>query len=84
MISLNNNNNELPPSNQEDLKNLVNQTIEKFGAYSTGSTHGGLSPTNIQDIIAFIMYSEDCRYLNITIGKSEDDYHLNLSVNEKH
>ena len=82
MISFNSDS-EPPPSSQEELKNLINETMEKFVAYATGSTHGGLSPTNIQDIIAFIMYSEDCRYLNITIGKAEDDYHLNLSINEK-
>ena len=82
MISFNNDN-EPPPSSQEELKSLINETMEKFGAYSTGSTHGGLSPSSIQDIIAFIMYTEDCRYLNITIGKSQDDYHLNLSINEK-
>ena len=83
MISFNSDN-EPPPSSQEELKNLIDETIEKFGAYAEGSTHGGLSPTNIQDIIAFIMYSEDCSNVNITISKAEDDYHLNLSINEKH
>ena len=82
MISFNNDN-EFPPSSQEELKNLINETMKKLGAYSTGSTHGGLSPSNIQDIIAFLMYSEDCSNVNITISKSEDDYHLNLSINEK-
>jgi hypothetical protein len=82
MISLNSDYDPLP-SSQEELKNLIKDTMEKFGAYSVGSTHGGLSPTNIQDIIAFIMYSENCANLNITISKSEDDYHLNLSINEK-
>ena len=82
MISFNSDN-ESPPSSQEELQNLINETMEKLGTYSTGSTHGGLSPTNIQDIIAFIMYSENCANLNITISKAEDDYHLNLSINEK-
>ena len=83
MISFNSDN-ESPPSPQEELKNLIDETIEKLGAYAEGSTHGGLSPTNIQDIIAFIMYSEDFSHLNITINKAEDEYHLNLSINEKH
>jgi len=82
MISFNSDN-EPPPSSQEELKNLINETMEKFGVYSVGSTHGGLSPTSIQDIISFIMYSEDCSNLNITISKAEDDYHLNLSINKK-
>lgn len=70
-------------SSQEELKELINETLEKLGKYSEGSTHGGLSPTALQDIIAFIMYSEDCSNVNITISKAEDDYHLNLSINKK-
>jgi len=81
MISFNSDN-ELP-SSQEELKNLIDETIEKFGAYSEGSTHGGLSPTSVQDIIAFLMYTEDNQSIDLNISKSEDEYHLNLTIKNK-
>tara|TARA_B000000609_G_C24120328_1_gene319202 strand:+ start:224 stop:475 length:252 start_codon:yes stop_codon:yes gene_type:complete len=82
MISFNNDY-EPTPSNQDDLKKMIFDAMNELGTYAEGSFHGGLSPSNIQDIIALIMYSEDCDHLNITISKAEDDYHLNLSINKK-
>lgn len=70
-------------SSQEDLKDLINEVIEKLGNYSEGSTHGGLSPTMIQDIISILLYQEDNSSVSIKISKDIDDYHLYLEILNK-
>ena len=54
-----------------------------MGNYPKGSVHGGLSPTAIEKIIAYIMYSENCESLDLNISKAEDEYHLNLTIKDK-
>ena len=68
---------------QDDLKKLLNSLIDELGHYSTNSVHGGLSPSNIQDIIAHLMYTENLKSLELKITSAEDNYHLNLEILNK-
>ena len=68
---------------QEELKQMINKIIDELGPYSEGSTHGGLSPSSIQDIISYILYQENNSSVTFKINKDIDDYHLSLEVINK-
>ena len=68
---------------QKELKDLINEVIESLGKYSEGSTHGGLSPTMIQDIISILLYQEDNSSVSVKISKDIDEYHLYLEILNK-
>lgn len=68
---------------QEELKQMINEIIDELGAYTEGSTHGGLSPSSIQDIISYVLYQENNTSVTFKINKDIDDYHLSLEVINK-
>lgn len=68
---------------QEELKQMVNGIIDKLGAYTEGSVHGGLSPSSIQDIISCVLYQENHNSVTFKINKDIDDYHLSLEIIQK-
>ena len=70
-------------SSRSELKEILNDILDLMGNYPKGSVHGGLSPTAIEKIIAYIMYSENCESLDLNISKAEDEYHLNLTIKDK-
>ena len=68
---------------QQELKDIINDMLDSLEEYSEGSTHGGLSPSNIQDILAVLLYQEDNQSVEIKISKDIDDYHLYLEILKK-
>jgi hypothetical protein len=70
-------------SSQNKLKGIINEMINNLDSYQKNSIHGGLSPSHIQDIIAYLMYTEKLSSLEIKITPSTDEYHLNLEILNK-
>ena len=68
--------------NPKKLKKLIKSILNK-DPYSEGSTHGGLSPTVIQEIINYLMYAENNQTIYLKIDKDIDEYHLNLTIGKK-
>ncbi|MGI9357973.1 MAG: hypothetical protein ACR2ON_01060 [Paracoccaceae bacterium] len=68
---------------QQELKDLINSMLDDLGQYAEGSTHGGLSPSNIQDILALLLYQENNQSIEVKISKDIDEYHLYLEILKK-
>jgi|TARA_B110000495_G_scaffold195739_1_gene203662 hypothetical protein len=70
-------------SSKEDLRDLVDEIIEKIGEYHEGSVEGGFSPVMIQDIISELLYEENNKSITIKVSKASDNYHLHLEILNK-
>lgn len=70
-------------SSQSELKEIISEMINNLDSYQKHSVHGGLSPSHIQDIISYLMYTEKLSSLEIKITPSSDEYHLNLEILNK-
>jgi len=69
---------------RQDLKEILSDILaNKDKAYQIGSSHGGLHPTQIQDIIAFLMFQEENSSVQFTVSTEADDYHLTLTIDKK-
>jgi len=69
------------PLSQDQLKKLI-QSIIGSSPYSIGSQHGGLSPTQLTQIISFLMYKEGHESIQVIIDKEIDGYHLSLTIDK--
>jgi hypothetical protein len=69
------------PLSQAQLKKLI-KSIIGASPYTVGAHHGGLSPTQITQIISFLMYKEGHESIQIIIDKEIDGYHLALTIDK--
>ena len=69
------------PLSQTQLKKLI-QSIIGTSPYAIGAHHGGLSPSQITQIISFLMYKEGHESIQIIIDKEVDGYHLALTIDK--
>jgi len=69
---------------KEDLKQMIADIlINKDKLYKVGSSHGGLHPTQVQDIIAYLMFQEENSSVQFTVSNEVDGYHLTLTIDKK-
>ena len=71
------------PFTRSDLDQILDDILSNKGKFDEGVRVGGLHPTGIQDIIAFLMFEEDNSSIELIIKKEPDDYHLSLNINNK-
>ena len=69
------------PLSKSELKKLI-QSIMGASAYDIGTRHVGLSPTQITQVISFLMYKENHDSIQIIIDKELDGYHLSLTIDK--
>jgi hypothetical protein len=68
----------------EDLKEILTDILSnKHKLHGSGVKCGGLSPAQIQDIIAYLIYQEENSSIQFTVSVEEDNYHLSLSIDKK-
>ena len=65
---------------KDQLKQLINAIIESGHQFTEGSSHGGLSPTQIEMVISHLLYNQNHSSVAITINKEPDGYHLCLTI----
>jgi hypothetical protein len=66
----------IPP---QKLQKLI-KALMGHDPYGEASHHGGLSPTQIEQIIAHLMYTKNNKSINLIIDKEVDGYHLSLTI----
>jgi len=65
----------------KQLKKLLKALLSKDSFYE-GSFHPGLSPTQIEQIISYLMYTKDHKAVHLILNKELDGYHLSLTVDK--
>jgi len=70
----------LEDSDINKLKKVLKDIVAHGTAFGEGSSHGGLSPVQIQKIISYLMYARNSSSILISIEKEIDEYHLNLTI----
>ena len=67
---------EIPPNK---LKKLI-KALLSHDPYGEGTSHNDLSPTQIEQIISHLMYTQNKDTIYLRIDKESDGYHLRLSI----
>lgn len=65
----------------ENLEKLIKALLSNDSFYE-GSFHEGLSPTQIEQIISYLMYTKEHECVHLIINKEADGYHLNLTIDK--
>lgn len=72
-----------PPDFPKDKYLELIKAIFQTDPFYTGSYHGSLSPQQVGEILANIMYAQNYQSLDLTLEKEADGYHLGLTINKK-
>lgn len=72
-----------PPDFPKEKYLELLKAILQTDSFYTGSYHGGLSPQQLGEILANIMYAQNYKSLRVTIEKEADGYHLGLTIDKK-
>jgi hypothetical protein len=68
---------------RSDLDEILDGILSNKGKFNEGAKVGGLHPTEIQDIVAFLMFEEGNSSVRLTVEKEADNYHLALIIENK-
>jgi|TARA_B110000495_G_C22559169_1_gene337549 hypothetical protein len=68
--------------NKKAIKKIIQKILEE-DPYPESSSHGGLNPEHIRDIVDYLMYVDNYESIQISIDKELDGYHLALTIDRK-
>lgn len=68
--------------NKKALKKIIEKILEE-DPYPESSSHAGLHPEHIKEIVNYLMFVDDNESIQISIDKELDGYHLALTIDRK-
>tara|TARA_Y100000310_G_C20261025_1_gene613632 strand:+ start:233 stop:493 length:261 start_codon:yes stop_codon:yes gene_type:complete len=72
-----------PPDLSKEKYLELLKAILQTDPFYIGSYHGNLSPQQLGDILANVMYAQNYQSINVSIEKEADGYHLGLTIDKK-